>query len=67
VLAVGNRVRTWLNDVPAADLPDFAPIADRAGFVGLLWPGGAARHDPLRVAWRALRLRDGGSEQFRGN
>lgn len=57
VLAVGNRVRTWLNDVPAADLTDFAPISDRTGFVALQVHGVGARKEPLRVAWRNLRLR----------
>ena len=50
ILAVGPRIRTWINDVPAIDHLDFV---DRAGRIGLQVHSG--RCD---VRWRNLRIAD---------
>ncbi len=55
VEARGNRVRTWINDVPVADLID---DADASGFIGLQVHGVGGRTDPLTVRWRRLRIRE---------
>ncbi|MBK8099393.1 MAG: DUF1080 domain-containing protein [Planctomycetes bacterium] len=59
IVCVGPVIRTWINDVPIADLrDDWSP----AGFIGLQVHSVAG--DPnWRVAWRNLRIRavgDGG-------
>lgn len=54
VEAVGDRIRTWLNGVPAADLhDDMTP----SGFIALQVHGVGNRADPLEVRWRNIRLR----------
>lgn len=56
VLCEGPRLRTWLNDVPAADLLD---AQTATGFIGLQVHSIGAKATPgLEVAWRNLRLRD---------
>lgn len=55
VEARGNRVRTWINGVPVADLLD---DTDASGFIGLQVHGVGGRTDPLRVRWRGLRIRE---------
>ena len=50
VEAVGNRLRTWVNGVPCADLMD---KQDAEGFIALQVHGSA---DPGQVRWRRIRL-----------
>jgi len=50
--ARGPRIRSWLNDVPAADYEDHAREADAAGFIGLQVHSG----QDTRVRWRKLRV-----------
>ncbi len=61
--AIGDRIRTWINDVPAADLRDsMTPI----GFIGLQVHGVGGRTDPLTVRWRDIRIKDLGGAMFDG-
>ncbi len=60
--AVGERLRTWLNGVPAADLVD--PVL-LEGFIGLQVHGVGERQDPLEVRWRNLRIQDLGRHGWR--
>lgn len=53
VEARGPSIRTWLNDVPAADLKD---SVTPAGFIALQVHGVGNRTDPLEVRWRNIRL-----------
>ncbi len=54
VLCQGSRIRTWINDVPVADVKD---DLSATGFVGLQVH--SVDGDPKwRVAWRRLRLRE---------
>ncbi len=54
ILAVGARIRTWVNDVPVAD----APLEeDHSGFIGLQVHRVAPGKGPYEVRWRKLRLR----------
>lgn len=55
VRAVGPRIQTWLNGVPAADLLDSAASE---GFVALQVHGVGARAVPLEVRWRAIKLKE---------
>lgn len=51
----GPSIKTWLNDVPAADLEDdLTP----AGFIGLQVHGVGNRKEPLEVRWRNLRIKE---------
>ncbi|MDX9728291.1 MAG: DUF1080 domain-containing protein [Bacteroidales bacterium] len=53
VEAIGNRIRTWINDVPVADLVD---DADASGFIG--FQVHAVRDDlaGTRVMWKNIRI-----------
>ena len=53
VEAVGDRIRTWINDCPCADLRD---DATRSGFIALQVHGIGPRSDPLEVRWRSIRI-----------
>jgi hypothetical protein len=53
VVAKGDSIRTWLNDVPAADLRD---ELTRRGFIALQVHG-TNETEPLEVRWRKLRIR----------
>lgn len=59
VVAVGPRIRTWVNGQPVSDLlHDERFETHPRGFIGLQVhsiPGGAG---PYEVAWRNIRLRD---------
>ena len=55
VEAEGDRIRTWINGVPAADLTDDMTAS---GFIGLQVHGVGAREDPLEVRWRHLLLKE---------
>lgn len=53
--AVGDRIKTWINGVAAADLRDsMTPM----GFIALQVHGVGGRTEPLRVRWRNLRIKD---------
>lgn len=54
VLAVGDRIQTWINGVPCADLRDSTAAR---GFIGLQVHDVGKRQDPLEVAWRNIRIR----------
>jgi sugar phosphate isomerase/epimerase len=62
VEARGDRIKTWINDVPAADLVD---AKDLDGFIGLQVHQVGKREEPLTVAWRRLRLQDLGRRAWR--
>jgi hypothetical protein len=51
----GDSIKTWLNDVPAADLKD---AVTPAGFIALQVHGVGARQEPLEVRFRNLRLKE---------
>jgi sugar lactone lactonase YvrE len=55
VVAVGNRIRTWLNGYPAADLID---SETPTGFIALQVHGVGKRTDPMTVKWKNIRLRE---------
>jgi hypothetical protein len=54
VVARGPAVRTWINGVPAAEILD---AMDTEGHIGFQVHGVGEREPPLRVEWRAVRLR----------
>ena len=51
----GDRIRTWINGVPAADLKD---SVTPSGFIALQVHGVGKRADPLEVRWRKIRLKE---------
>jgi hypothetical protein len=51
----GDSLKTWINDVPAADLKD---AATRSGFIALQVHGVGKKEEPLDVRWRNLRIRE---------
>ncbi|MBD3268115.1 DUF1080 domain-containing protein [bacterium] len=54
ILCMGDRIRTWINGVPAADLVDGMT---KSGFIGLQVHG--FRGDtPATVMWKNIRVRD---------
>ena len=53
VEAAGDRLRTWVNDVPVADLTDGMT---RSGFIG--FQVHQAREAGLAVKWRHIRLKE---------
>lgn len=55
VLAVGDRIRTWINGVPAADLVDGMTAK---GFIALQVHGVGKREDELTISWKNIRLRE---------
>lgn len=58
VVARGDRIQTWINGVPAADLKDDLTTF---GFIGFQVHGVGAVADPLTVRWRRIRIRDLGN------
>ncbi|MBI5758550.1 MAG: DUF1080 domain-containing protein [Planctomycetales bacterium] len=51
----GDSIKTWLNDVPAADLKDgLTP----KGLIALQVHGVGANTDPLEVRWRNIRIKE---------
>ena len=59
VEAVGSRIRTFLNGVPAADLDDdMTP----SGFIGLQVHGIGNREETLKVLYRKIRIQDLGDD-----
>jgi len=54
IVAVGDCIKTWLNDVPAAELYD---SLTRTGFIALQVHA-TSEAQPLEVRWRNIRLLD---------
>lgn len=54
VLAVGDHLQTWINDVPAVDVHDNVTAS---GFIGLQVHNVGDRLDPLEVRWKNIRVR----------
>ncbi|MBM3735936.1 MAG: DUF1080 domain-containing protein [Acidobacteria bacterium] len=59
--ARGDRIRTWVNGVPAADLTD---SMDLTGYIALQVHSFKGPH-PAEVRWRNVRLADLGKHQWR--
>ena len=55
VEAIGDSIKTWINDVPAADLVD---AKDLEGFIALQVHQVGKREEPLTVAWRKIRIQE---------
>lgn len=55
VEAVGDRIRTFVNGVPAADLQDDMTAS---GFIGLQVHGIGKREETLQVLYRKIRIQD---------
>lgn len=51
--AIGDRLRTWINGVAAADLRD---DATSSGFIALQVHGVGANEEVMEVSWRKIRL-----------
>jgi sugar phosphate isomerase/epimerase len=62
VEAMGESVRTWINDVPAADLVDSLELE---GFIALQVHSVGKREEPIQVAWRNIRIQDHGRHVWR--
>ncbi|HRF01655.1 MAG TPA: DUF1080 domain-containing protein [Pirellulaceae bacterium] len=57
IVAEGNRIRTWINDKPVADIVD-DKSGHESGFIGLQVHGIAAGTGPFEVRWKNIRLRE---------
>lgn len=57
VLCVGKSIKTWVNDVPTADLVD-EKSGKSCGFIGLQVHGIAKGTGPYEVRWRNIYLKD---------
>lgn len=57
VLAEGDRIRTWVNGIPIADIRDGE---DSKGHIGLQVHGIARGTGPYQVRWRNLMIREPG-------
>lgn len=55
IRAVGDRLQTWVNGVPAADATH---QRSRSGFIALQVHSVGNRQDPLEVRWRNIRIRE---------
>ncbi|MCB1230515.1 MAG: SMP-30/gluconolactonase/LRE family protein [Verrucomicrobiae bacterium] len=53
--AIGDRLRTWLNGVPAADLRDDMTAR---GFIALQVHGVGENDEAMEVSWRNLRINE---------
>lgn len=51
----GESIKTWLNDVPAADMKD---AVTPSGFIGLQVHSVGARTEPLEVRFRNVRIKE---------
>jgi len=54
VECIGDSIKTWVNDVPAADLVDSMTLS---GFIGLQVHAIQTK-EPLTVRWRNIRIQD---------
>jgi hypothetical protein len=57
VSCVGKSIKTWVNDVPVADLTD-VKSGKSSGFIGLQVHGIAKGTGPYEVRWRNIYLKD---------
>jgi len=57
VLAVGKSIKTWVNDVPVADLVD-EKSGKSCGFIGLQVHGIRRDTGPYEVRWRNICIKD---------
>ena len=57
VLAKGKSIKTWVNDVPVADLTD-EKTGHATGFIGLQVHGIKKGTGPYEVRWRNISLRE---------
>lgn len=57
ILARGNQIKTWVNDVPVADLVDDTTGMTR-GFIGLQVHGIPEGEGPYEVRYRNIQLRE---------
>jgi hypothetical protein len=57
VRCVGKSIKTWVNDVPVADLVD-EKSGKSSGFIGLQVHGIAKGTGPYEVRWRNIYLKD---------
>ncbi len=55
IIAQGNRLRSFVNDVPVADFTD---DRDATGFIGLQVHAIKAGTGPYQVAWKNIRIRE---------
>ncbi len=62
VEAIGDSIKTYLNEVPAADLVDSMTLA---GFIGLQVHGVGNKTEPLAVMWRNLNIKDLGKRTWK--
>ncbi len=53
VCCEGDRIRTWINDVPVADLVD---ATTPRGFIALQVHGVGSQRLPMKVQWRNVRV-----------
>ena len=51
----GESIKTWINDVPAADLTDGVTPK---GFIALQVHGVGKKVEPLEIRWRNIRLKE---------
>ena len=57
VLAKGKSIKTWVNDVPVADLTD-EKTGHTTGFIGLQVHGIKKGDGPFEVRWRNIAIRE---------
>lgn len=50
----GDSIKTWINDVPAADLKD---AMTPKGFIALQVHGVGENEEPMQVRWRKIRIK----------
>ncbi len=55
IVAQGDHIRSWINDVPCAD---FHEKTDASGVIGLQVHGIGKGKGPYQVRWRKIRLRE---------
>ena len=55
IVVQGDRYRSWLNGIPAADFTD---SVDKQGFLGLQVHGIGKEQGPYQVRWRNLRIKE---------
>ncbi|CAN5891465.1 hypothetical protein BH23PLA1_BH23PLA1_09960 [soil metagenome] len=51
----GDSIKTWINDVPAADLQD---SVTRSGFIALQVHGVGSREEPMEIRFRNVRIKE---------
>jgi hypothetical protein len=56
VVAKGNNIKTFINDVPIEDLTD--DEMSKEGIIGLQVHGVGKREEPMYVRWRNIKIRE---------